>query len=150
MRLVFEKAHTDRHRLPLPHPHPPNGSSTDGRGLLPSPTQLSYLKGDPRKPVVLLYPSLSISKKGKKDKIKLKVKRGGGFVVRLLPCCARDVMAPARLAPGRNNVRTRYLIDTITLRYWCVHVLVIRGCPMSFVRCLSALPLYSYRSGIGG
>lgn len=73
------------------------------------PTQLSYLKGDPRKPVVLLYPSLSVSKKGKKDKVKLKVKPGVGFVVRLLPCCARDVMAPARLAPERNNVRTRYL-----------------------------------------
>ncbi|CAM9137865.1 unnamed protein product, partial [Hapterophycus canaliculatus] len=71
--------------------------------------KLSYLKGDPRKPVVLLYPSLTASKKGKKDNVQLKGKgkSNAGFVVRLLPCCARDVMAPARLAPGRNNVRTR-------------------------------------------
>lgn len=75
---------------------------------LANSTQLSYLKGDPRKPVVLLYPSLSVSKKGKKDKVKLKAKPSTEFVVRLLPCCARDVMTPARLVPGRNNVRTRY------------------------------------------
>lgn len=56
---------------------------------------------------MLLYPSLSVSKKGNKSRVKLKVKPGTGFVVRLLPCCARNVMAPARLAPGRNNVRTR-------------------------------------------
>lgn len=68
--------------------------------------QLSYLKGDPRKPVVLLYPFLSTLKKGK-DKVKRKVDPSAGFVVRLLPCCGRGVMAPARLAPGRNNVRTR-------------------------------------------
>lgn len=57
--------------------------------------------------MVLLYPSLSVSKKGKKDKVQVKGKAKAGFVVRLLPCCARDVMAPARLVPGRNNVRTR-------------------------------------------
>jgi len=57
--------------------------------------------------VVLLYPSLSASKK-EKDKVKRrKVNPSAGFVVRLLPCCGRDVMAPARLAPSRNNVRTR-------------------------------------------
>lgn len=71
-----------------------------------SSTQLSYFKGDPRKPVVLLYPSLMVVRKGKK----VKVSAEEGFVIRLLPCCARDVMAPARLAPGRNNVRTRYAI----------------------------------------
>eukprot|EP00903_Cladosiphon_okamuranus_P015535 g14342.t1 len=75
-------------------------------GKLVDKVELSYLKGDPRKPVVLLYPSLSVSKKGK-GKVKLNVKPGTGFVVRLLPCCSRDVMAPARLVPGRNNVRTR-------------------------------------------
>ncbi|CAN0213761.1 unnamed protein product, partial [Ectocarpus sp. 12 AP-2014] len=76
-------------------------------GKLVDKVELSYLKGDPRKPVVLLYPSLSVSKKGSKSRVKLKVKPGTGFVVRLLPCCARNAMAPARLAPGRNNVRTR-------------------------------------------
>eukprot|EP00752_Nemacystus_decipiens_P010134 g9031.t1 len=78
-------------------------------GKLVDKVELSYLKGDPRKPVVLLYPALSVSKKGKKDKaeLKLKVKPSTGFVVRLLPCCPRDVMTPARLVPGRNNVRTR-------------------------------------------
>lgn len=74
---------------------------------LTNSTQLSYFKGDPRKPVVLLYPVLSVSKKGKKGKVRVSVKSGTGFVVRLLPCCARDVMPPARLVPGRNNVRTR-------------------------------------------
>lgn len=55
------------------------------------------------KPVVLLYPTLTVGKKGKK----VKVKPQEGFVVRLLPCCGGDAMAPARLAPERNNVRTR-------------------------------------------
>lgn len=151
-RLVFEKAHTDRSRLPPPPPSP-NGSSRLTAVVLPLPSQLSYLKGDPRKPVVLLYPSLSISKKGKKDKIKLKVKPGAGFVVRLLPCCARDVMAPARLAPERNNVRTRYLIDFLTRRYWCVHVMVnVAVYRRSCVGCFFALSPspYPYGSGIRG
>ncbi|CAB1097889.1 unnamed protein product [Ectocarpus sp. CCAP 1310/34] len=76
-------------------------------GKLVDKVELSYLKGDPRKPVVLLYPCLSVSKKGSKSRVKSKVKAGTGFVVRLLPCCARNAMAPARLSPGRNNVRTR-------------------------------------------
>lgn len=78
--------------------------------------------------MVLLYPTLSVSKKGK-DKAKLKVKPSTGFVVRLLPCCARGVMSPLRLVPGRNNVRTRY---------GCRAQLLKRG--------VCALPSYSFVS----
>lgn len=53
--------------------------------------------------MVLLHPKIVLNKKSKKGKANAQ----GGFVVRLLPCCGRDVMAPARLVPGRNNVRTR-------------------------------------------
>lgn len=72
---------------------------------------MAYFKGDPRKPVVLLYPELSAvtsSNKTKGAKVEAKGSSGGRFVVRLLPCCGRDVMAHSRLGPGRNNVRTRW------------------------------------------
>eukprot|EP00904_Undaria_pinnatifida_P007744 jgi/Undpi1/409/HiC_scaffold_1.g00405.m1 len=71
--------------------------------------ELSYFLGDPRKPVVLLYPTLAVGKKGKQ----VKVKPQEEFVVRLLPCCSGDAMATARLAPGRNNVRTRTVLKQL-------------------------------------
>ena len=72
--------------------------------------QVAYFKGDPRKPVVLLYPDLSATTSSNMAKGKEAKGSGGGrFVVRLLPCCGRDVMGHSRLGPGRNNVRTRWV-----------------------------------------
>lgn len=66
--------------------------------------------------MLLLYPDLSALQAD--DRAEQGVGTGGlrakgaakpGFVVRVLPGCSRHIMAPARLVPNRNNVRSRWV-----------------------------------------
>lgn len=52
------------------------------------------LGGDPRRPCLVLQPS------------RAKVPSAAGLMIRLLPCAEPDTFAPARLAPGRNSLRS--------------------------------------------
>lgn len=83
--------------------------------------QISHFRGDPRKPVVLLHPDMSSlkgmhTKRGRFKDGSPKINKSrlkATFVIRILPFCNGEVMIPARLAPGRNNVRTRFVCQRL-------------------------------------